>query len=137
MSKSDINKNNNKKHIKSDVLLIAAILIAAGLLYLVFTFVVKKQGEYVQVKVDGNVICELDLSVDTVKTISGYNGGSNEIVIKDKAVYIKDADCPDKLCVNMGKISKTGETIVCLPHRVVVQITGSEKNSSSIDSLVR
>jgi hypothetical protein len=47
---------------------------------------------------------------------------------------MKDADCPDKLCEKTGKISKNGETIVCLPHRVVVEIQGGEGN---VDSLVR
>ena len=39
---------------------------------------------------------------------------------------MKDADCPDKLCEKTGKISKNGETIVRLPHRVVVEIQGGE-----------
>jgi hypothetical protein len=37
------------------------------------------------------------------------------------------ADCPDKLCVKQRSIAKEGETIVCLPHRVVVKISGGER----------
>ncbi|MFR4337598.1 MAG: NusG domain II-containing protein [Lachnospira pectinoschiza] len=48
-----------------------------------------------------------------------------------------DADCPDKLCVKTGMISKTGETIVCLPHRVVVEIIGAAADDSGVDSIVR
>lgn len=142
--KTDIKKHYNKeknpnckrKSIKGDIILISSILIAAGFIYLIFTFFAKKPGEYVRIKVDGKVMYELDLSADTSKMLTGYNGGSNELIIKDRNVYIKDADCPDKLCINMGTISKTGETIVCLPHRIVIEITDS-KGSKDIDSLVR
>ena len=44
---------------------------------------------------------------------------------------MKEADCPDKYCVKQGKIKNVGETIVCLPHKVVVEI---EKTSKGIDS---
>ena len=36
---------------------------------------------------------------------------------------MSEADCPDKLCKNMGTIDKKGESIICLPHQVVVEIT--------------
>ncbi len=39
------------------------------------------------------------------------------------------ADCPDKLCVKQGKISKSGESIICLPHKVVVKISAEERES--------
>ena len=38
--------------------------------------------------------------------------------------HVTDADCPDQVCIRMGKISKTGENIVCLPHKLVVQLEG-------------
>ena len=39
---------------------------------------------------------------------------------------MKDADCPDRLCVKQGSISKNGESIVCLPHKVIVTVTGGD-----------
>ena len=78
-------------------------------------------------------MCSSDLKNASV-TVEGYQGGSNTVVIENGTVYMKDADCPDKLCEKTGKISKNGETIVCLPHRVVVEIQGGEGN---VDSLVR
>ena len=57
-----------------------------------------------------------------------------KITKKDNAVYMSDADCPDKLCVHTGTIHKTGETIVCLPHRVVVEITGT---TDTFDAVVQ
>ena len=119
---------------KKDGLLIGAILLVCLISYVLIQFVVKKDGDVVLIKVDGEVKHQLELNKDTELMVSGYNGGENQVVIKDGAVYMSDADCPDKLCVNMGRISKAGETIVCLPHRVVVEISGGE---SSIDSVVQ
>ena len=36
----------------------------------------------------------------------------------------EDANCPDRLCVSWGKINKPGETILCLPHRIIIRIIG-------------
>ena len=44
-----------------------------------------------------------------------------------------DADCPDKYCIQMGKATHTGDTIVCLPHKLVIEITSSASDDSSSD----
>ena len=47
-----------------------------------------------------------------------------KIVVSDGTVRVEDADCPDKICEKSGAISKAGQTIVCLPNRVVIKILG-------------
>ena len=42
---------------------------------------------------------------------------------------MKDAECPDKLCMRQGAISRDGQTIVCLPHKLVVEVIGGEKEA--------
>lgn len=123
-----------KKKIKRDVILIAALLLICIAAFLIINFVVKKDGITAVVKLDGNIVYMLPLDKNASVTVEGYQGGSNTVVIENGTVYMKDADCPDKLCEKTGKISKNGETIVCLPHRVVVEIQGGEGN---VDSLVR
>ena len=54
----------------------------------------------------------------TVKTDNGYN----TVEIKDGYADCTEADCRDGLCVNQKKISKVNETIVCLPHKVIIEI---------------
>jgi hypothetical protein len=121
---------------KSDIYLVAGLLIAAFVFWLVLGFFVKKQGQTVVVKVDGAVVYELPLQKNTSVTVEGYQGGENVIVIENGAVSMTDADCPDKLCVHTGKKTRTGETIVCLPHRVVVEITGNVSDDG-IDAVVQ
>lgn len=52
--------------------------------------------------------------------------GYNLIEIGDEKVRVIEADCPDQLDVKQGYISKTGEVIVCLPNRLVIEIKGIE-----------
>ncbi len=120
--------------IKRDILLIMIIVIVALLFFGIIHFFVKKEGSMVVVKINGDIQYQGSLHQAKEWVVSGYQGGSNRIVIQDGYVYMADADCPDKLCKHMGKISKTGENIVCMPHRVVVEIIG---DGSELDSVVK
>lgn len=82
---------------------------------------------YVQVSVDGATVYSLLLTEDITKRIETENG-YNDLVIKNGCAYIKEADCPDLICVHHGKISKLGESIICLPHKVAVQIVNTKED---------
>lgn len=56
--------------------------------------------------------------------------GENVIKIDKGQVKIIDADCPDQICVKAHAISKLGESIICLPHKLVVKITGEGKQET-------
>ena len=58
-----------------------------------------------------------------------------EVAALYAAYGLTEADCPDKLCVHQKAISKNHEMIVCLPNKVVVEVTGSEENG--FDSIAR
>ena len=69
---------------------------------------------------NGNVY-QLPLEYDTrleVKTALGIN----IVVVNNGEVFVEEADCPGEDCLRQGGISRPGQTIVCLPHRLVVQI---------------
>lgn len=115
---------------RNDVLFAGAVLLAALLGWLVFHFVYGKEGARVRVTQDGEVCAEYSLSEDReVRIAEKEAGGSNVLVIKDGRAYVSEADCPDKLCVKQKSISHTGESIVCLPHKLVITITGGEEAS--------
>ena len=101
--------------------MIAAFL-AVGAIIALALFLSGKSGNLVQVRVDGTVIREFSLSEDVVWDIPGVNGGSNKLIIEDGQARIEEASCPDGLCVHMGRISKTGQSVICLPNRVVIEI---------------
>lgn len=105
---------------RNDVLLIAALLVLAGALAL-FLRLGRRDGGYVSVSVGGEIVAELPLDEDASLPIE-TEGGRNLLVIEDGAARIESADCPDLLCVKMGSVRWAGESIVCLPHRVVVTV---------------
>lgn len=64
---------------------------------------------------------ELPLGKNAVKTVT-TDLGTNVVEIKDGRVRVKDADCPNLDCVHQGWIDKAGQQIVCLPHKLTVDI---------------
>lgn len=110
---------------KADKILILILLIAAVGLGAFFFFSAEKGG-FARVSVDGEVKVELPLSEDrvfTVETAQGYN----KIKIEQGYVTVYDADCRDQICVEHKRIHLTGESIVCLPHKLVVEIVGEKE----------
>lgn len=115
---------------RKDLILIIVLLAIAGIFYGAQTFLTKK-GQQVVVTVDKEVV--LTKSLDKDQTIEiPLKHGTNIIKIKNGAVSMTDADCPDQVCVRHKEITKTGETIVCLPHKVVVEIKGKETSDVDI-----
>ena len=117
-----MNKQESSKT-KKDALLLICILAGAAILFIIF-FAVRgcSGGQKIVIKVDGNIYRECDISRDEVIEVEGFEGGFNRVEIKDGQVSVTDADCPDKTCVKTGRIKDHGQTIVCLPHRVVVEV---------------
>ena len=58
--------------------------------------------------------------------------GHNKVVIAGGEVWMESADCPDKLCVGQGRISRSGQTIICLPNRVMVTIKGGKSEYDGV-----
>ena len=94
-----------------------------------------KKGDCAVVLVDGEETASFALDHDTTTTINGADGGQNVLVIKDHQAKIVSADCPDQSCVHQKSISANGESIVCLPHRVVVMIRSTQE--SEVDAVAQ
>ncbi len=105
---------------KNDLLLVLIIVLVTLLLCLVI-FLSQKSASTVLVKIGSDEIGRYSLDQNRTVKIQG-GGGENILVIEEGCAYIKEADCPDLLCVYKGKISKSGESIVCLPHKVSVTV---------------
>ena len=73
------------------------------------------------IKVDGTIVRKLDLSAEERLTLEA-GGGKNIVEIKNGAVSVAEADCPDKICVRRGAIKHVGEAIACGPHKVLIEI---------------
>lgn len=116
-----------KRHIrKNDLILIAIVIAAALLLWVINRPHDSGQGLVAVVTVDGEEYASLPLEKDSQLLIKNKDGGTNLLVIKDGEAYIAEANCSNQVCVNTGKINEEGELIVCLPHKVVVTIENNK-----------
>ena len=111
---------------KRDLLLLAVLLAAAALLFAGREFFAGRPAVMVSVSVDGTEIMTLDLYRNDDIVIESGNGQTNHLIIEDGKAFLTEASCPDKLCVRQGAISETGQSIVCLPNRVIVTIVGTK-----------
>ena len=107
---------------KNDWLLAAGI---TGLALMILAFQIltgKTDHAQVVVSIDGNPYGTYDLNTDQTVNINE----SNQIRIQDRTVRMIEADCPDQICVSRGLIRKSGQSIVCLPHRLVIRLEQAE-----------
>ena len=125
----------NRRFGKTDVIVLAVILVllsAVGIFTYLFP---KKPGAKVVISVEGEIYGEFSLEEDRVVEIVKDGNVSNILEIQDGKADMVSADCPDKLCVRQTAVSRDGATIVCLPNKVVVEVTGGE--DTDFDSMVR
>ncbi|MBE7026622.1 MAG: NusG domain II-containing protein [Ruminococcaceae bacterium] len=112
---------------KWDKIIIAAIFCVC-ILSIVFinVFAYSDKADKVIIEVDGHEYAQYRLNeISSSKTIEIDNKyGYNKIEIFPDGACVTDADCRDKLDVLSGKITRTGEYIVCLPHRLVIRLEG-------------
>lgn len=114
-----------EKKRKNDIL-IALMFIGIALIGICLFSLFGTEGDYAVISVDGHEVERYSLSADTEKDIVTEGGKINRLIIEDGKAYISHADCPDKICVSHRKISKEGETIICLPHKLVVSIESAK-----------
>jgi len=123
--------------LKKGDMIIILVLVAAVLSWLV----VNKLGESEDVR---QVVIETNGSVyKTIPMSKGMklqnihieleNGNYIDIVVDENGAYVKDVECPDKVCQKTGLVSRVGQSIVCLPNKVVVYIEG--KTESDVDDV--
>lgn len=112
------------KKYRNDIILAGAVLAVAAVFFFIY-MVWGERGAVAEVSVDGEEYGKYSLRESREVEISTPKG-ENKLVIENGYVCVKEADCPDKICVRQGKISRQGQTIICLPHNLVVTITGGE-----------
>lgn len=114
---------------KNDLILVGGILLLALAAYVGISWysaVSTKEAEAVAV-VDGKEQGRYPLHQDATVEIRVEGGGYNHLEIREGAADIVGASCPDKLCVKQRPVDKQGESLVCLPNRVVVEIENGQE----------
>ena len=114
-----------KRFARGDLKLIAALLLA-GLAIILLLTLNRRDGRQVVVRVDGQIAARLPLAQDASYPVEIEGTVTNVLTIKDGAVRMEEADCPDHLCIHRGAIRYAGDSIICLPNKVVVEISGED-----------
>lgn len=132
----------NKIFKKLDIIIIIVLLVVSFIPYLLLKGINKDvpltEEKYAVVTVAGKEIEKIQLTsgledVYELKTTYGYN----KIEIHDGKIGIAEADCSDEVCVYQGYISKVGDQIVCLPHRLIITIEGNDTEEGNEDIISR
>ena len=118
--------------IKKRDIILALVLILLGIVCYGVIRLGQKKGSQVIIYEDQKEIGRYDLNTDTTKEIQTAKG-MNILEIKNGMAYVTEADCPDQVCIRMGKISKTGENIVCLPHKLVAEVESDGSTTDDAD----
>ena len=114
-----------KSH-RNDIFLTAALLLLGGTLAL-FLWLTRQAGGTVAVQIDGKLAMELPLDQDR-SLVLGEGEHTNTLVIRGGTARVVEASCPDKICVGQGPVQYAGESIVCLPHKLVITVRGGAEN---------
>lgn len=123
---------------KKDMILIAVLLLLscmpAG--YFLFEGTLSDSSQtYAVIHVNGDIYKTIPLGTHsgttmfTVETDTGYN----TILVSEQEIGIVQADCPDRICIGEGFISKPGQTVVCLPHKVLIEVKAA--NAAEPDTI--
>lgn len=119
---------------KRDMIIIVALLAGAIGLFAVSRLSMSGAMSSVVVTVGGEEVLRKPLAVEGIYEIRQEDGSVNVIAVENGAVYMKEANCRDGLCISQGKMRNGAKTIVCLPHQLVVQLEG-EKAETQDDGL--
>lgn len=115
---------------KRDWILGAVIILVAVIMYIAMNATQSDDGMAVKITLDGKEYGTYSLDEDREIEIKTDNG-NNKVEIHDKSVEMKEADCPDKYCVKQEKINKIRQNIVCLPHKIVVEIISADSSKQN------
>ncbi|GFI69189.1 hypothetical protein IMSAG249_01010 [Lachnospiraceae bacterium] len=113
--------------LKKDIILLLGIILAAFLLWLIPYLLNKDASAMVTVYQNGHEIGKYPLGKEQTISIPYGEDGYNLLFISGGEASISDADCPDGLCVRQRAVDRNGESIICLPHKLVIQITAGKE----------
>lgn len=122
---------------KWDIIIIVILVVISFVPEAVFWAVSGRKphtGTYAEITVDGRLYKNVPLSTHkgeetfTIKNKYGFN----IVEVKDNKIRVIEADCPDKIDVKVGFVQNPGEMIVCLPHKLIIEIKGEVDHSDEI-----
>ncbi len=113
---------------KADLILLASLLLIASF-FIVFPILMKEKSAadqelFAKITVDGKLYKTVKLEATEQELEIRTKYGYNLLKLHNRGIQMIEADCPDLLCLTFGAATAIGQTIVCLPHRLMVEVVG-------------
>ncbi|MGI6563371.1 MAG: NusG domain II-containing protein [Clostridia bacterium] len=122
-----------KKLKPGDILIFAVIICISVAIFASFRIRTGAGHAVAQIIRDGEVIRTIDLDQVDEPIIIELKGKYNNIIIaEERTIRFERSDCPDRICEKMGRISRPGQTAVCVPAGVIINIIGSAEDDTDI-----
>lgn len=123
---------------KSDLIIIFTVLVIGVALLFANKYLVKDRTAKAEIYYGSELVKTVDLKKGTD---TRFSIPQNERVIfhlfKDGSICFEESDCPDKICVKTGRLSKVHETAACLPNKIIMKIVpADDQNNDEIDMIV-
>ena len=108
---------------KNDIKLVVIVLIVIILLFSLTLF--RKKANIANVYYENELILEIDLSINKTYELDGYNG-KVKIEVLNNQIRVVEENSPYHLCSKQGFVSKSGESIICLPNKIIIELPSDE-----------
>ena len=112
-------EDKNLKIQKADIILTAAILLICAVFAAMMLFM-RSNGDTVRIYRNGELFAEQNIADDAVINVDGLM----DVVVKNGSVRVESSVCPSGACEHSGSINKKGESIICLPNKILIKIEG-------------
>ena len=131
-SMSEKLKNNLYATRVQDIVL-GSVLVCASILWLILPTGAGAGGASAAlIYHDGRAVAELPLDRQGSRSFSFEAGAISVEAVPGRGVRIVESNCPAKVCVHAGWINKPGETIACLPNKLLVEIKGEKQEYDAV-----
>lgn len=112
---------------KGDLILVIGIIFAVVLGSVFLRFYYSNAGDKIAViKQNNKVLKSINLNTVTQPEEFKIAGMYSEVILIEKGrIRFKEANCPDKVCVKTGWLTRNGEMAACIPNRTIIEIKGS------------
>lgn len=120
--------NHRKLFKKTDILIVAACLLLAGVLCLPRLLGGREHLTAV-ITADNEVYTEIDLDEAGEQTITVNH---TTITVRDGTVFFSESDCPDGVCMKTGALDCAGDSAACVPNRVAITIRGEKPDVDAV-----
>ena len=120
----------DRKKLMNDIIFVSVLLLMISVIG-IFYFFFRGEGDTVIVTVDREIYGEYPLESDLVLEIRTEDS-LNTLVIRDGKAYMETADCPDGICTAHRPIFRDGESIICLPNKVVITVVAKDGEEPDI-----